>query len=168
MAEQKYVRSSPPVRTPKSQLAVKQPSTGRCWNPPKNIPHVQRQRSCHSKIAGGAKSWWNQIPYALSGWPMNWRTIIPKKIFSHCCEVSEHHISIPIMRTWQRHWESPRNLALEPSWLKLMPTDSVMLSNQLILCHPLLLLPSIFPRIGVFSNEIVKNVLLEYKLYILI
>ena len=36
---------------------------------------------------------------------------------------------------------------------KLMSTESVMPSNHLILCHPLLLLPSIFPSIGVFSNE---------------
>jgi len=38
-------------------------------------------------------------------------------------------------------------------WLKLMSTESVMSSNHLILCHPLLLLPSIFPSIRVFSNE---------------
>jgi len=34
-----------------------------------------------------------------------------------------------------------------------MSTESVMPSSHLILCHPLLLLPSIFPRIKVFSNE---------------
>ena len=34
-----------------------------------------------------------------------------------------------------------------------MSIESVMLSNHLILCHPLLLLPSIFPHIRVFSNE---------------
>ena len=39
------------------------------------------------------------------------------------------------------------------SLLKLMSIKLVMPSNQLILCHPLLLLPSIFPSIGVFSNE---------------
>ena len=36
---------------------------------------------------------------------------------------------------------------------KLMSIESVMPSNYLILCHPLLLLPSIFPSIRVFSNE---------------
>ena len=36
---------------------------------------------------------------------------------------------------------------------KLMSVESVMPSNHLILCHPLLLLPSIFQRIRVFSNE---------------
>ena len=39
------------------------------------------------------------------------------------------------------------------SLLKLMSIKSVMPSNHLILCHPLLLLPSIFPSIRVFSNE---------------
>ena len=39
------------------------------------------------------------------------------------------------------------------SLLKLMSIKSVMLSNHLILCHSLLLLPSIFPSIWVFSNE---------------
>ena len=40
-----------------------------------------------------------------------------------------------------------------PSFPKLMSIESVMPSNHLMLCHPLLLLPSIFPRIRVFSNE---------------
>ena len=41
------------------------------------------------------------------------------------------------------------------SWslLKLMSIESVMPSNHLILCHPLLILPSVFPSIRVFSNE---------------
>ena len=39
------------------------------------------------------------------------------------------------------------------SLLKLMSIESVMASNRLILCHPLFLLPSIFPSISVFSNE---------------
>ena len=39
------------------------------------------------------------------------------------------------------------------SLLKLMSTESVMPSNHLILCHPLLFPPSIFPSIRVFSNE---------------
>ena len=39
------------------------------------------------------------------------------------------------------------------SLLRLMSIDSVMPSSHLILCHPLLLLPSVFPSIKVFSNE---------------
>ena len=40
-----------------------------------------------------------------------------------------------------------------PGLLKLLSIKSVMTSNHLILCHPLLHLPSIFPNIRVFSNE---------------
>ena len=44
------------------------------------------------------------------------------------------------------------------SSLKLLSIESVMPSNHLILCHPLLLLPSIFPNIRVFSNESVLHI----------
>ena len=44
------------------------------------------------------------------------------------------------------------------SLLKLMSIESVMPSNHLILCHPLLLLPSIFPSIRVFSNELALHI----------
>ena len=45
------------------------------------------------------------------------------------------------------------SLNISQSLLKFMSTESVMPSNHLILCCPLLLLPSIFPSIRVFSNE---------------
>ena len=47
------------------------------------------------------------------------------------------------------------SLSITKSWslLKLMPIESVMPSNILILCHPLLLLPLITPSIRVFSSE---------------
>ena len=44
------------------------------------------------------------------------------------------------------------------SLFKLMSIESVMPSNHLILCHPLLLLPSIFPSIRVFFNELVLSI----------
>ena len=45
-----------------------------------------------------------------------------------------------------------------PEPTKFMSIESVMISNHLIFCHPLLLLPSIFPRIRVFSNESVLHI----------
>ena len=47
------------------------------------------------------------------------------------------------------------SLSITSSWSlpKLMPIESIMPSSHLILCHPLLLLPSIFPSSRVFSNE---------------
>ena len=52
------------------------------------------------------------------------------------------------------------SLAITNFWglLKLMSIELVMLSNHLILCHPLLLPPSIFPSIRVFSNESVIRI----------
>ena len=54
-------------------------------------------------------------------------------------------------------WTAARqtSLSITNSWslLKLLSIESVMPSNHLILCHPLLLLPSIFPSLRVFSNE---------------
>ena len=54
-------------------------------------------------------------------------------------------------------WTAARqaSLSITSSWslLKLISIESVMPSNRLILCHPLLLLPSIFLSIRVFSNE---------------
>ena len=47
---------------------------------------------------------------------------------------------------------------LSPTSLKLMRIESVMPSSHLILCHPLLLLPSLFPSIRVFSNESVLHI----------
>ena len=44
------------------------------------------------------------------------------------------------------------------SLLKLMSIESMMPSNHHILCHPLLLLPSIFPNIKVFSNELALRI----------
>ena len=46
------------------------------------------------------------------------------------------------------------SLSISLCLLKLVSIESVRLSNHLILCHPLLLLPSIFPSIRVFSNEL--------------
>ena len=50
-----------------------------------------------------------------------------------------------------------------PGLLKLMSIESVMSSNHLILCHPRLLLLSIFPSIRVFSNELVVQVVKELE-----
>ena len=61
------------------------------------------------------------------------------------------------VRLFATPWTVARQVFLSVinSWspLKLIITESVMSSNHLILCHPLLFLPSIFPSIRDFSNE---------------
>ena len=54
---------------------------------------------------------------------------------------------------WTTAHQASLSITNSHSLLKPMSIASVMASNHLILCHPLLLLPSIFPSIRVFSNE---------------
>ena len=59
---------------------------------------------------------------------------------------------------WTAAWQASLSITNSQSLLKLMSIESVMASNHLILCHPLLLLPSIFPSIRGFSNESVLRI----------
>ena len=55
---------------------------------------------------------------------------------------------------WTVAHQASLSFTISRSLLKFMSIESVMLSNHLILCHPLLLLPSIFPSLRVFSSEL--------------
>ena len=55
---------------------------------------------------------------------------------------------------WTAAHQASQSFTISRSLLKLMFIESVMPSNNLILCHPLLLLPSILPSIRVFSSEL--------------
>ena len=57
-----------------------------------------------------------------------------------------------------QHARLPMSITISWSLLKLMSTELITLSNHLILCHLLLLLPSIFPRIRVFSNDLAFHI----------
>ena len=54
---------------------------------------------------------------------------------------------------WTEAHQASLSFTISQSLLKLMSIELVMPSDHLILCHPLLLLPSLFPSIGIFSNE---------------
>ena len=62
------------------------------------------------------------------------------------------HAQLPATPRTAAH-QASLSITNSQNLLKLMSIDLVMPSNHLILCHPLLLLPSIFPSIRVFSNE---------------
>ena len=62
------------------------------------------------------------------------------------------------MTPWTASRQASQSIVNSQSLLKLMSIESVMPSNHLILCHPLLLLPSTFPSIRVFSNESVPRI----------
>ena len=54
---------------------------------------------------------------------------------------------------WTAAHEASLSFTISQSLLKLMSIESVMPSNHLVICHPLLLLPSVFPRIRVFFSK---------------
>ena len=73
-----------------------------------------------------------------------WHPIVAVKSLSH----------IQLFVTpWTAACQGSLSFTISLSFLKLMSIESVMPSNHLILCHSLLLLPSMFPSIKVFSNE---------------
>ena len=59
---------------------------------------------------------------------------------------------------WTVSLQAPLSSTISQSLLKFIPIEMMMLPNHLILCHPSTLLPSIFPNIKVFFNEIALHI----------
>ena len=85
-------------------------------------------------------------------------TFFPESLPSACITSVSVQFSRSVVPNFETPWTAARQASLpitnSQSLLKLMSIQSVMPSNHLILCCPLLLLPSIFPSIKVFSNEL--------------
>ena len=82
---------------------------------------------------------------------------------SFCHTVWKHSVQLlSLVQLFVTPWTAAHqaSLSITSSWslLKLLSIKLLMLSNHLILCHPLLLLPSIFPSIRVFPNESVLRI----------
>ena len=92
--------------------------------------------------------------------------VLPDKFLSLGNKVLSSVQSLSHVQLFVTPWTAARQASLSitnsRSLLKLMSIESVMPSNHLILCRPLLLLPSIFPSISVFLNEMAK--VLEFQL----
>ena len=82
------------------------------------------------------------ISYRDSVW--NLKTTSSVQSLSHV-----QHFATP----WAAAHQASLSINSSGRWLKLLSIEMVMASNHLILCHPLLLPPSVFPSIRVFSNE---------------
>ena len=81
---------------------------------------------------------------AIESWTHAWFPVVVVRSLSH----------VQLFATpWTAACQASLSFTISWSLLKLMSIESVMPSNHLILCRPLLLLPSIFPSIRVFSNE---------------
>ena len=81
----------------------------------------------------------------------------------HCCKILYllfnwlTHVRL-FVTLWTVAHQAPLSFIIFRSLLKLMSIESVMPSNHLILCRPLLLPHSVFPSIRVFSNESVLHI----------
>ena len=114
----------------------------------------------------------NLFPCILSHWGLGWFgcmalldavAVGAAYIFTEDCgSVSQSVQSFSCVWLFVTPWTAAcqASLSITNSWSsrKLISTESVMPSNHLILCRPLLLLSSIFPRIRVFSNESVLRI----------
>ena len=68
-----------------------------------------------------------------------------------CCSVTQSCLTL--CDPWTTARQASLSFIISLCLLRLMPIESMMPSTHLILCHPLLLLPLIFPSIRVFSSE---------------
>ena len=99
--------------------------------------------------------------YLVSVWPWtSWLVSLSLSFLISKMKIINHLSSVQLLshvRLFATPWTTAHqaSLSITNSWslLKLISIESVMPSNHHILCRPLLLLPSIFPSIRVFSNE---------------
>ena len=77
-------------------------------------------------------------------------TVINCRVTVHCWSVAQACLTAT---PWTAARQASLSFTISRSLLKLMSIESVMPSNHLILCSPLLLLHSVFPSIRVFSSE---------------
>ena len=121
------------------------------WGRPHNIPKLQGSESfrvgvdVHLEMQ--AESVWSSAPFP----PYPALTPLLQHVHCCCCSLPK---SCPTLATpWTVAHQAPLSFSVSRSLLKFMSTESVMPSDHLIFCCPLLLLPSIFPSNRVFSNE---------------
>ena len=101
-------------------------------------------------------STWTELFHLSSIWFLS---------LKHSCSIllsfnsvqSLSHVQL-FVTPWTAACQASLSITNSRSLLKFMSIESVMPSNHLILCYPLLLLPSIFPNIRVFSNELALSI----------
>ena len=103
-------------------------------------------------------TWWGFLYLLNSSKDNEWLRMLPMALEEELRLLQFSSVRLlSRVRLFATPWTAAHqtSLSISNSWslLKLMSIDSVMPSNHLILCHPLLLEPSIIPSIRVFSNE---------------
>ena len=92
----------------------------------------------------------------VNGWVLCWSPeIITKLLISYCCWVVQSLSRVWLFATpWTAACQASPSFTISWSLFKFTCTELVILSNHLILCLPILFLPSIYPGIRDFSNEL--------------
>ena len=102
-------------------------------------------------LMGGAMLSKSLIQFSVDGW-----SCVPSLLFQIRSDQSLSPVRL-FATPWIAARQASMSITNSRSSLRLTSIESVMPSNHLILCRPLLLLPSIFPSIRVFSNESVPK-----------
>ena len=111
---------------------------------------IMMEIKSHSHIAGGNKKWYNRAK--KNSLAVSYKT-------KHRATISSVLSRVQLFATlWTAAHQASLSITKSRTLLKLISIESVMSSSHLILCHALLLLPSIFPSIRVFSNESVLRI----------
>ena len=94
--------------------------------------------------------------HCCNPWKLLWCSVALAVVcISYCVVVLfSHSIMSNSATAWTAAQQTSLSFTVSHSLLKLMYIESMIPLNHLILCHPLLLMPSIFPSIRVFSNEL--------------
>ena len=88
-------------------------------------------------------------------------TTVPDNLMVKICTTLSVQLASHVqlfVTPWIAASQASLSITNSQSLLKLMSIEPVMPSKNLILCHPLLLLPSIFPSVRVFSNELILHI----------
>ena len=102
------------------------------------------------------------VSHIAGGFFTSWATKEAHCLEFHCGSLVVLVQSLSRVHLFETPWTAAHlaslSFTVSQSLPKLMFIESVMPSNHLILCHPLFLLPSIFPSIRVFSNELALHI----------
>ena len=91
-------------------------------------------------------------------WRILWRILL-------CCVVQSLSRVHLFVTRWTAARQASLTFTISGSLLKLISIELVVPSNHFIFCHPLLLLPSIFPSMRVFSRELALHIRLKYWIF---
>ena len=119
----------------------------------KLIPSIAPRTACpggfhQSSLTDSVNGWWTNTS---NSWVIQWLSHIHPFDYCCCCSVSKSRQTL--CNPWTAAHQASLSFTISWSLLKFMSFELMMLLNYLILCRQILLLPSIFPSIRVFSNE---------------